>query len=174
MSRINTGQLHLRFHDVDLGALVAEAVEDARDEAEHAGCTLGLQGNASLVARCDPTRIRQVIDNLLSNAVKFGRGKPVEVKLEAWGGLARVTVTDHGIGIDPRDRSRIFERFERAVSSRHYGGFGLGLWIARQVVEAHRGDITVTPTPGGGSTFTLELPLEATAELEAGAGYESP
>ncbi|WNG28276.1 response regulator [Cystobacter fuscus] len=174
VSRINTGQLHLRFHDVDLGALVAEAVEDARDEAERAGCTLGSQAKASLVARCDRTRIRQVIDNLLSNAVKFGRGKPVEVKLEAWGGLARVSVTDHGIGIDPRDRSRIFERFERAVSSRHYGGFGLGLWIARQVVEAHRGDITVTPTPGGGSTFTLELPLEATAELETGAGYESP
>ncbi|WNG18756.1 ATP-binding protein [Cystobacter fuscus] len=174
VSRINTGQLHLRFHDVDLGVLVAEAVEDARDEAERAGCTLDSRGNASLVARCDRTRIRQVIDNLLSNAVKFGRGKPVEVHLEAEGGIARVSVIDHGIGIDPRDRSRIFERFERAVSSRHYGGFGLGLWIARQVVEAHRGDITVTSTPGGGSTFTLELPLEATAVLETGAGYESP
>ncbi|HEX8536361.1 MAG TPA: ATP-binding protein, partial [Cystobacter sp.] len=172
VSRINTGQLHLLFHDVDLGALVAEAIEDARDEAERAGCTLGLQGNASIVARCDRTRIRQVIDNLLSNAMKFGMGKSVEVNLDASGGIARVTVIDHGIGIHPRDRSRIFERFERAVSSRHYGGFGLGLWIARQVVEAHRGDITVTPTPGGGSTFTLELPLDSTAELETGAGYE--
>ncbi|OJH38086.1 ATP-binding protein [Cystobacter ferrugineus] len=176
VSRINTGQLHLRFHDVDLGALVAEVLEDMRDEAARVGSALcfQFQGQAALVVRCDRTRIRQVIENLLSNAVKFGMSKPVEVNLEAWEGFARVTVTDHGIGIDPRDRSRIFERFERAVSARHYGGFGLGLWISRQVVEAHRGDIAVAPTPGGGSTFTLELPLDTTAALETGAGYEPP
>jgi signal transduction histidine kinase len=159
VSSINTGQLHLHFHEVDLRALVAGAVEDVRDEAARGGSTLSFQGKATLMARCDRMRISQVIKNLLSNAVKFGMSKPVEVRLEAQGGTARVTVADHGIGIAPRDQSRIFERFERAVSSRHYGGFGLGLWIARQVVEAHSGHITVTPTPGGGATFTLELPL---------------
>jgi signal transduction histidine kinase len=74
-----------------------------------------------------------------------------------------LSVTDHGIGINPEDRARIFERFERAVSIRKYGGLGLGLWIARQVVEAHGGAIAVGDTPGGGSTFTVELPVEVPA-----------
>ncbi|QRK11387.1 response regulator [Archangium violaceum] len=160
VSRINTGQLHLHLCEVDLRELVTEAVEAVRDEASRAGSTLSFQGEAAVIVTCDRPRIRQVIQNLLSNAVKFGMGRPVEVSLGTQGGTARVTVADHGIGIAPLDRSRIFERFERAVSSRHYGGFGLGLWIARQVVEEHSGHITVTPTPGGGATFTLELPLD--------------
>jgi signal transduction histidine kinase len=163
VSRLNTGQLHLHPREVDLRELVTEAVEAVRDEAARTGSTLSFQGVATVVARCDPPHISQVIRNLLSNAVKFGLGKPVEVSLGVQGGTARVTVTDHGIGIAPQDRARIFERFERAVSSRHYGGFGLGLWIARQVVEAHSGHILVLPTPGGGATFTLVLPLDASA-----------
>ncbi|WP_257458074.1 ATP-binding protein [Archangium lipolyticum] len=170
VSRINTGQLHLYLREVDLRELVTEAVEAMRDEAARAGSPLTFQGNTAIVARCDPSYISQVIRNLLSNAVKFGPGRPVEVSLGVQGGTARVTVADHGIGIAPQDRARIFERFERAVSSRHYGGFGLGLWIARQVVEAHSGHIRVLPTPGGGATFTLELPLAAaTARPESRA-----
>jgi signal transduction histidine kinase len=68
-------------------------------------------------------------------------------------------VVDHGIGIRPEDRERIFGRFERAVSVRHYGGLGLGLWITRQIAEAHGGSVEVTDTPGGGATFIVELPL---------------
>lgn len=158
VSRINTGQLQLHLREVDLRELVTEAVESMRDEATHAGSTLSFQGDAAVVVTCDRPRIGQVIRNLLSNAVKFGMSRPVEVSLGMQEGTARVTVADHGIGIAPQDRSRIFERFERAVSARHYGGFGLGLWISRQVVEAHSGHITVTPTPGGGATFTVELP----------------
>jgi signal transduction histidine kinase len=98
--------------------------------------------------------------NLLSNAVKFGSGRPIEVAVERDQELARLTVTDHGIGIAPDQQSRIFERFERAVSSRHYGGFGIGLWVARQLVEAHGGSILVASRTGEGSRFTVSLPLE--------------
>jgi signal transduction histidine kinase len=72
----------------------------------------------------------------------------------------RVRVRDHGIGIAPEDQARIFERFERAVPERHYGGFGLGLWVARLVVEEHGGKIRVASSPGDGSLFEVELPRE--------------
>ena len=67
-------------------------------------------------------------------------------------------VRDHGIGIDPADQTRVFERFERAVSHRQFGGFGLGLWISRKIVEAHGGSISLTSEPGAGSTFSVALP----------------
>jgi signal transduction histidine kinase len=83
------------------------------------------------------------------------------VRTEASGEAALLTVVDHGLGVAPQDKERIFGRFERAVPVRQYGGFGLGLWIVRQVVEAHGGTIAVTDTPGGGATFTVRLPLQA-------------
>ena len=108
-------------------------------------------------SRINPDLLRAV----LSNAVRYGPGKPVEVRLRRQDGRARLEVVDHGLGVKPEDRARIFNRFERAVSVRHYGGLGLGLWVSRQVVEAHGGSITVSDTPGGGATLTVELPLQA-------------
>ena len=83
------------------------------------------------------------------------------MRLRAWaeGGVARLQVRDEGIGIAPENQERIFERFERAVSERHFGGFGVGLWVARKVVEAHGGAIRVRSEGGAGSEFTVELPL---------------
>jgi signal transduction histidine kinase len=110
------------------------------------------------------------VTNLLSNAIKYGRGKPVDVTVEARERLATLTVRDHGIGISPADQRRIFQRFERAVSKRNYGGFGLGLWIVRQIVESLGGTVRVESVPGEGSTFQVELARVATAEVRAGAG----
>jgi signal transduction histidine kinase len=76
------------------------------------------------------------------------------------GSSARLTVRDHGIGIAPESQARIFQRFERAVSERHYGGFGLGLWICKQIVDSLGGDIRVESQPDQGATFTVTLPLE--------------
>jgi signal transduction histidine kinase len=103
-------------------------------------------------------RLEQVVGNLLANAMKYGAGKPVELHLEQDDGKVRLKVRDFGIGIAKEDRERIFERFERAVSVRHYGGFGLGLWIVREIVQALGGAIDVESTPGQGSTFTVTLP----------------
>ena len=83
-------------------------------------------------------------------------------------------VKDHGIGIEPEKVSRIFERFERAVSSRSYGGLGLGLYIARQIVEAHGGQIAVASQPGEGSTFTIDLPIEHLTLIRGSADDEEP
>lgn len=96
--------------------------------------------------------------NLLSNALKFGAGKPIRVSVEPLADSARLTVADQGIGIEPDRLHRIFERFERGVSAAHYGGLGLGLYIARGIVVAHGGSIAVDSTPGMGAVFRVELP----------------
>jgi signal transduction histidine kinase len=99
-----------------------------------------------------------VVTNLLANAIKYGRGRPIELSVTQRGGMAQLMMRDHGIGIAPKEVDRIFGRFERAASARHYGGLGLGLYIARQIVAAHGGAIRVDSRPDEGATFTVELP----------------
>ncbi len=111
-----------------------------------------------LVGNWDRGGLEQLLSNLISNALKYGEGKPVDVIIESDAHFARVVVKDRGIGISAEDQARIFDRFERAGSVRHYGGFGLGLWISRRVVQALGGAIRVESAPGQGSTFTVELP----------------
>ena len=118
-----------------------------------------IHGQGPVPGRWDAARLEQVVLNLLSNAAKFGAGKPIDVRVELQGELARLSVTDLGIGIDPSVHERIFGRFARAVSSAHYGGLGLGLYIVREIVTAHNGTVTVQSSPGAGSAFTVELPL---------------
>jgi signal transduction histidine kinase len=113
---------------------------------------------APVIGQWDPSRLDQVVTNLLSNAAKFGAGKPIEIRIEQLGDSARLTVIDHGIGIDPARRPRVFDRFERAVPSSRYGGLGLGLYIARSIVIAHGGTIAVDSELGAGSMFTVTLP----------------
>lgn len=103
--------------------------------------------------------VRQVIINLITNAAKYGAGHPVEVRTRRQGDAAIIEVRDYGIGISKEDQERIFGRFERAVSIKSYGGLGLGLYISRQIVDAHGGRIRVESTAGKGATFAVELPL---------------
>jgi len=121
-------------------------------------------GTGETTVYADPDRMRQVVDNLLSNAVKYSaEGTWIELKASVSGGIMLTSVTDRGIGI-PRDEiPQLFERFHRArnVSSRYYGGLGLGLYIAKAIVEAHDGAISVDSEEGKGSCFTICLPLPA-------------
>jgi signal transduction histidine kinase len=103
-------------------------------------------------------RLEQILTNLLSNAAKYGRGKPIDVSLEGDEAAYRIRIRDRGIGIAPEDQQRIFERFERAVSERHDGGLGLGLWITRRIAPHLGGSIEVRSQPGEGATFALCLP----------------
>jgi signal transduction histidine kinase len=111
-----------------------------------------------VVGAWDRLRLEQVVTNLLTNALKYGAGRPVHVRVWAEAGVARLAVRDEGIGIAPEHRARIFGKFERAVSERHYGGLGLGLHITQQIVRALGGSILLESEPGRGSTFTVELP----------------
>ncbi len=112
----------------------------------------------SVTGHWDKLRVEQVVNNLVGNAIKYGMGKTVEVDLHAEYSTAILRVVDHGIGIDAAHQQKLFQRFERAVATRDYGGFGLGLWITREIVEASGGSVQVMSAPGQGSTFTVRLP----------------
>jgi len=159
VTRIAAGRLQLEPEVVDLVKLVSELPERFHDELVHAGCTLELSVSGPVVGRWDPFRLDQVLSNLVSNALKYGAGGPIQVSVGQDGSRGYLTVRDHGIGIAPAEQERIFAPFERVVSARHYGGLGLGLYITRQLVEAHGGRITVQSREGEGATFTVELPL---------------
>ncbi len=161
VSRITAGRLDLAREPGDLAALVREVVSRHEDEAAEAGVELRVVAPAEVRCAFDAARMDEVVSNLISNAVKYGRDAPVDVRVRGEPGRAILEVADHGIGIAPEDQERIFGRFERAVSARHFSGIGLGLWIVRQLVEAHGGGIRVTSAPGRGSTFTVELPADA-------------
>jgi signal transduction histidine kinase len=159
VSRISGGRLHLHLQDCDLRDVVEDVIARASDEAVRAETDIRLQLGDPARGLWDRTRIEQVTSNLVGNALKYGKGQPIDVFAGARDGRALLLVRDRGIGIAPEDQQRIFERFERAVSSRHFGGLGLGLWIVRQIVDAHGGAITVESRPGKGAEFAVRLPL---------------
>jgi two-component system, OmpR family, sensor kinase len=132
-------------------------------EASRAGCAVLVEAEPELRGHWDRLRLDQVLTNLLSNAIKYGPGKPVEIRARREDGHVLLRVTDHGMGVDPKDHERIFERFERAASERKFGGFGVGLWITRRIVHAMGGTISVTSLLGQGATFEVKLPLVAPA-----------
>ena len=161
VARIATRRFALVLDEVDLAEIARDVGERFRPHAESSRSSLEVEADRPVRGSWDRFRIEQVLSNLLSNAIKYGRGKPISVCVSAAEEMARIAVRDEGIGIASGDLSRIFGRFERAVSSRHYGGLGLGLYIAHQIVEAHSGCILVQSEPGRGSTFTVVLPLRA-------------
>lgn len=159
VSRINADRLTLELDRVDLASVVRDVAARTREDMTRAGCALVVTAPESVIGLWDRARLEQVTTKLLANAVKYGKGKPVEVTLTSTASGVRLSVRDHGIGIAEADRSRIFERFERAVSERHYGGLGLGLFIVQRIVTSLGGVITLESALGRGSTFTVELPL---------------
>jgi signal transduction histidine kinase len=162
VSRIHADrfELEFEFEELDMGALIEEAAEHHSSELARAGCDLSLSLQPSVVGYWDRLRLEEVLTNLLSNAIKFGAGGPIAIELEAAGDRVRLSVRDQGIGIPSERQPHIFERFERAVSARAYGGLGLGLYITRRIVQAMGGTIGVESRAGAGSTFTVELPRD--------------
>lgn len=166
VSRIRAGKLVLERESVDLAVLVDEVVSRFRPELTRKNIEVVLE-LVPVEGNWDRSRLDQVVTNLLTNAIKYGDGKPVRIgvgPMQRGGeappshGGARIEVIDKGLGIDPEDAKRIFDRFERVETTRSIGGLGLGLYITRQIVHAHGGDIRVESAPGQGSRFTVDLP----------------
>jgi PAS domain S-box-containing protein len=173
VARLDDASFDLRSERGDLAGALRQTVENLRPIAAREGVELRLDAPEQLVTAFDRKRVDQAVAALISNAVKYGPGKPVDVRVEAVHGLARITVRDRGIGVDATERERIFGRFERAVSARHYGGLGLGLFITRRIAQAHGGTVRVESAPEQGSVFVLELPLggaEGDGTVASGAG----
>jgi two-component system, LuxR family, sensor kinase FixL len=165
VSRMRQGPLELNTEEVDLAEVARQTVDLLREEFTRAGSEVVLEPVAPVVGRWDRLRIEQVLTNLLVNAIKFGAGERIDVSVRGDVRSARLTVRDHGIGIAPEDQARVFARFERASPTDNFGGLGLGLFICRQIIEAHGGTIDVESAPGFGSTFTVELPRRAGGDV---------
>ncbi|WP_257457397.1 sensor histidine kinase [Archangium lipolyticum] len=157
LSRLSVGPLALEREELDLTALAREVAERFADQAAAAGSLVRLHAQGPVRGQWDRERLDRVATNLLSNALKFGQGHPIEVEVLADGPHARLAVRDHGVGIPHEAQERLFGRFER-LGDTGQPGAGLGLYIVRQLVEAHGGTIHVSSRPGQGSTFTVELP----------------
>ncbi len=158
VTRISGGRLVLEPVPFDFAEMLREMIDRLQVEARRLPAKLTLDAPASVPGTWDRLRVEQLVSNLLSNALKYGLGNPVTVELRDLGDRIQLSVTDGGIGIEPEFLQRIFDRFERAVSYRHYGGLGLGLFIAREITQAHGGVISARSEPGVGSTFTVVLP----------------
>jgi signal transduction histidine kinase len=152
-------RMHLDLEDTDLSQIVGEVIAGMQEVVARSGSDVCVASSGPTVGHWDRHRLDQVVTNLLSNALKFGAKRPIAVTVDGTTERSvKLRVCDRGIGIPSEDQSRIFERFQRAVAHRQYSGFGLGLWLVRQLVEAHGGTIEVTSQPGAGTTFTVELP----------------
>ena len=170
VSRIVSGRLELELEEVDLAEVAREVGSRFRDEAARQGSALGVRAPMAAIGYWDRGRVDQIIANLVSNAIKYGEGKPIDIVVETAHDRAVLMVRDSGVGIPVPDQERIFGRFERAASSRNYGGIGVGLWTVKQIVDALAGTVTVDSQPGMGATFRVALPRARGAATAARLG----
>jgi PAS domain S-box-containing protein len=158
VSKIDAGHLALESEEMDLSKSVFDILERFQTEIRQAKCSVEFQTLTDGRGKWDRTRIEQVVTNLLSNAFKYGSGKAVEIQLTGDDERVTLSIRDHGMGVAPEDMKKIFGRFERARRTRKLSGTGLGLYIVKQIVEAHKGTIRVESELGKGSQFVVTLP----------------
>lgn len=161
VSRINTGKLRFNKTRNEMGEIVRDVVSRMELLFESSGLKPPIvQTEEKLYGFWDRFRLEQVLSNLLTNAIRYGRGKEISVNVKRTEKDVLISVSDKGWGINKEDQKRIFERFERAIDSSEVSGLGLGLFIAKEIVEGHGGKIWVESELNQGSTFYVILPLE--------------
>jgi signal transduction histidine kinase len=159
VSRIRTGKLSIRPHAFDLAEMVGNLIESFAAQIASAEASVSFDADTPVIGVWDEFRLEQVVANLLTNALRYGARKPVQVRVYAEGGQARIEVRDQGIGISADNQKRIFQQFERVAASHATHGLGLGLFISEQIVAAHDGRIEVQSEEGQGSLFRVCLPM---------------
>lgn len=162
VSRIRTGKLDFDLARGDLAAVAEDLVARFADEAKQSGVELTARLEEPAPGRFDRIRMEQVVSNLIANALRYGQGSPVQVSLRQQDDQLRLEVRDGGPGVPEVERERIFQRFAQVQGSARTGGLGLGLYIVRQILEAHGGRVWVEDAPGGGAAFVVTLPADAT------------
>ncbi|HAZ11385.1 MAG: hypothetical protein A2X86_20100 [Bdellovibrionales bacterium GWA2_49_15] len=161
VSRIRKGKLSIQKMSVNLFEIIKKCVSQFEGMTGQASVPIEIRIDDGIVGQWDPARIEQIISNLLSNAIKYGDGKPIEIFGKVEGNTALITVKDYGIGISKDNQEKIFQCFERAVHLSEFEGFGLGLYISQQLVNAQGGTIRVDSELGQGTSFIVELPLRS-------------
>lgn len=160
ITRIRSGKFSINKEKFDFADLVTETVARLKPMFEEAKASVPvIERRDSSIGYWDKMRIEQVMNNLLLNALRYGEGRPISVNLIRYESALRISIQDQGIGIDKERLDKIFDRFERAISANEISGLGLGLFIVRQIVQAHGGRAWGESELGQGSTFHFELPL---------------
>ncbi|MGE3684286.1 MAG: chemotaxis protein CheB [Bdellovibrionales bacterium] len=158
ISRIQHGRLSINAERMDLVPVLSEALERLKPQLAEAGMELKVSAPRQLFANIDRFRIEQVITNLVTNAIRYAANAPLDVTLQAVEDRITVSFKDYGPGIKKEDRVRVFDRFERLVSADQISGMGLGLFISREIVEAHGGTIKIDSEEHQGACFVIDLP----------------
>jgi signal transduction histidine kinase len=160
VAQISSNRVQLKPAELNFSEVRNGVVNDYMPMILRSGSELTTNIQDGVMAHLDELAVSGVVKNLLSNAIKYGEHMTIELTLTSADGLARLIVRDNGIGIDSKDQDRIFERFERVVGGAPQSGFGIGLWLVRNLVESMGGSIIVRGKPGQGSCFTVTLPLK--------------
>jgi signal transduction histidine kinase len=161
LTQIQRGQIQLQRSPSDLDFLAKQVLISFEEEARRKQITLSLTSDEAVMGNWDATRLMQVISNLVSNALKYGKNGPVflEIRKNSSTQSATLLVRDNGVGIPKGMKDKVFERFERGNGRLSTSGLGLGLYISRQIAEAHGGRLSFESEVDKGSTFTVTLPL---------------
>jgi signal transduction histidine kinase len=155
--QLDSGQLDVECVEFDVGEVIASAIADTLQAPVASRVRTTLPDERTALG--DPRRTRQVVSNLLTNAAKFsGPEQPIDIDVERGPGSVSVAVIDHGPGIPLGEQHLLFQRFSRLSTGQETPGSGIGLFIARSLIEAQRGQIEVRSSPGNGSTFRFTLP----------------
>ncbi len=159
-SLITRGKLELELTNGDLNEIVKSSLDRFQDHLMLAGCNLNFKSSGKIEGLWDQVRLDQAISNLLTNAIKYGNSNPIEVENGKEGNVAKIIISDHGVGIDPKKQKFIFDKFKRGTTDGRYQGLGVGLFIVKQIIEAHGGKVSVKSVLGKGSKFTIDLPIK--------------
>lgn len=160
ITRIRTGRFKVKKEKFDLCSLIREVIERMHIQLENSRIEVSFEPCEEALGLWDRFRIEQVIMNLLTNAIKYGQGNPVNIKVMDFETYYLLSFKDLGLGIAKENQTRIFNRFERAISANEVSGLGLGLFITQQIVLAHGGEIWVESEIGQGSNFLIKLPKD--------------
>jgi len=159
LSRMESGKLQIKVSEFDVNQLVAESIAEA--SLLNPGRVIKFKPNGKLMVSADSEKIGQVMDNFLSNALKYSdKESPIIVSAVNKDGSTKVQVADEGIGIKHKDQERLFQRFYRVESDKmkNISGFGIGLYLSREIMQRHKGTIGVESEEGKGATFYFTLP----------------
>lgn len=159
VSRMTGKKIELEKAKFELNMLIAEVVDRFESTLKHSGSKVIFENHEKIIGKWDKFKLDQVATNLLSNAIKYGNGKNIKISLKKENEKAVLMIKDKGMGMRKEEIKKIFDRFVRTEAAKKYGGLGLGLYISKQIVEAHKGNISVSSSPQQGTEFTIKLPL---------------
>ncbi len=159
VSVVTGGKINLEYEKIDFNKLVEGVLNDFSEKIQQENYTVTYDAKEKIVGNWDKVRIEQALSNLISNAIKYGEHRPIQIKIKKSRGFAEFIIKDEGVGISRQDQKHIFDIFQRNAPSTKYKGLGVGLYITREIINAHRGKIEVSSKLNKGTKIKVKFPL---------------